>query len=542
MKAPQQLAPPSSESLVSAETPDWSRESKLFWQWHPSRSLLASLRAHARVRSSSRPDHVARRWLAVLRHRFWSAVTGAAIPLGCRISGGLLLPHPNGVVIHPGVEIGPNCLIFQQVTLGSGGPVPGVPFVGGHVDIGAGAKVLGGIVLAEHAKVGANAVLLCDLPAGATAVGIPARVAGAPPAPPPLEPAAATGIAVPLNVPAGKPVQIVNLSELDPHWHWLKPAFPHRPELVWDHVTSLSSTLPAGVPKRMTLARMLAARRAVSLLRNSGGRAMLVSHGPRPTMYGALALGRRAIATPHLAYSFNFTDLPTGANRGVMSKAFESVSEFTVFSNVERALYADYFDLPVERFTMRHWAVRKPTVGDPQVARIAGDYICALGSQARDYRVLFEAMKYLPAIRLVVVTNPECVAGLDRPANVEVMSQVPLEQTMNILAHSRMMVLPLRDSTVPCGHVTLVSAMHLGKACVVTDSLGVSDYVQMGVNGLTTEACDSQALKSAIVRLYESEELCRRYGGAGAAFATEHCSEVNAAQYFEACLSRLVKN
>ncbi len=54
----------------------------------------------------------------MLRHRFWSVVTGADIPLGCRIGGGLLLPHPNGVVIHPDAAIGPNCLIFQQVTLG----------------------------------------------------------------------------------------------------------------------------------------------------------------------------------------------------------------------------------------------------------------------------------------------------------------------------------------------------------------------------------------------------------------------------------------
>lgn len=85
------------------------------------------------------------------------------------------MPHPNGVVIHPDAVVGPNCLIFQQVTLGHG-PTPGAPIIGGHVDIGAGAKILGGIRVGDHARIGANSVVLSDVPPGATAVGIPAKV------------------------------------------------------------------------------------------------------------------------------------------------------------------------------------------------------------------------------------------------------------------------------------------------------------------------------------------------------------------------------
>jgi serine O-acetyltransferase len=111
---------------------------------------------------------------AVLRHRYWSVITGADIPLNCRLGGGLLLPHPNGIVIHPDAEIGPNCLLFQQVTLAVG--EGGAPKIGGHVDIGAGAKVLGPVTIGCHAKIGANAVVINDVPAGATAVGVPARI------------------------------------------------------------------------------------------------------------------------------------------------------------------------------------------------------------------------------------------------------------------------------------------------------------------------------------------------------------------------------
>lgn len=113
----------------------------------------------------------------MLRHRFWSVVTGADIPLESQLGGGLLLPHPNGIVIHPGAVVGVNCLLFQQVTIGVGSRV-GLPRIGGHVDIGAGAKILGGVVVGDHARIGANAVVLDDVPPGATAVGIPARLVG----------------------------------------------------------------------------------------------------------------------------------------------------------------------------------------------------------------------------------------------------------------------------------------------------------------------------------------------------------------------------
>ncbi|UAK26564.1 hypothetical protein K8P63_07625 [Sphingomonas nostoxanthinifaciens] len=83
------------------------------------------------------------------------------------------MPHPNGIVIHPDSVIGPNCLILQQVTLAAG--ADGAPRLGGHVDIGAGAKLLGGIVVGDHAVIGANAVVTRDVAPGTTVVGIPAR-------------------------------------------------------------------------------------------------------------------------------------------------------------------------------------------------------------------------------------------------------------------------------------------------------------------------------------------------------------------------------
>ena len=170
----QHVPPLPSQPTVSAIEPDWTREAVYGWQ--PQRRLLRCVRQHQKWHARRGPlARLICKYYA-LKHLFWSAVTGTDIPLSVRIGGGLLLPHPNGVVIHGHARIGPNCLIFHQVTLGEGGKKPGVPTLGGHVDVGAGAKLLGGITVGDHAKIGANAVVLCDVPPGRVAVGIPARI------------------------------------------------------------------------------------------------------------------------------------------------------------------------------------------------------------------------------------------------------------------------------------------------------------------------------------------------------------------------------
>lgn len=157
---------------ISSTDPDWSREYYRPFSWAPSRALLRSIRSYQKAPAGLRGALT--RKLAVLRHRFWSIVTGADVPLNARLGGGLVMPHPNGIVVHPAASIGPNSLIFQQVTLGS--KSGGVPRIGGHVEIGAGAKIIGAVTIGDHVRIGANAVVLQDVPSGAIAVGNPARI------------------------------------------------------------------------------------------------------------------------------------------------------------------------------------------------------------------------------------------------------------------------------------------------------------------------------------------------------------------------------
>jgi serine O-acetyltransferase len=118
-------------------------------------------------------------WVA----RFWSMLarllTGIEIHPGAKIGRRVFLDHGLGIVIGETTEIGDDCTIYQGVTLGGTSLYKGVkrhPTLGKGVVISAGAKVLGGFMVGDGARVGSNAVVLKEIPAGATAVGVPARI------------------------------------------------------------------------------------------------------------------------------------------------------------------------------------------------------------------------------------------------------------------------------------------------------------------------------------------------------------------------------
>ncbi|MBU5488909.1 serine O-acetyltransferase [Clostridium sp. MSJ-8] len=104
--------------------------------------------------------------------------TGIEIHPGAKIGRGLVIDHGMGVVIGETAEVGDNVLIYHGVTLGGTGKDKGKrhPTVGNNVVIGSGAKILGPIKIGDNSKIGANAVVLKEVPEGATAVGIPAKI------------------------------------------------------------------------------------------------------------------------------------------------------------------------------------------------------------------------------------------------------------------------------------------------------------------------------------------------------------------------------
>lgn len=132
-------------------------------------------------------------WHRVVCHRLWRAgarwlprwlshwsrwFTGIEIHPGATIGRRVFIDHGMGIVVGETAEIGDDCTLYHGVTLGGTSWNKGKrhPTLGRHVVLGAGAKILGPILVGDGAKVGSNAVVVRDVPAGATAVGIPARI------------------------------------------------------------------------------------------------------------------------------------------------------------------------------------------------------------------------------------------------------------------------------------------------------------------------------------------------------------------------------
>jgi len=112
--------------------------------------------------------------VALVLYRLNAAIGHAVIGRGAEIGPGLVILHSLGIVINTHVRAGNNLVLEHGVTIGAEKNLS--PILGDDVYIGAGAKIIGAVKIGSNVKIGANAVVTRDIPDGATAVGIPARV------------------------------------------------------------------------------------------------------------------------------------------------------------------------------------------------------------------------------------------------------------------------------------------------------------------------------------------------------------------------------
>lgn len=105
--------------------------------------------------------------------RFIEITTGISIPAECIIDKGLRIHHFGGVILHPSVKIGENCVLYHGVTIGDRGGRGNAARIGKNVMIGAGAVIIGEITIGDNCRIGANSVVNVDVPDGATVYGNP---------------------------------------------------------------------------------------------------------------------------------------------------------------------------------------------------------------------------------------------------------------------------------------------------------------------------------------------------------------------------------
>jgi serine O-acetyltransferase len=152
------------------------RELEIPWHVHPGFWIGAIFRLGAWARALRNPLF---RLPLMLIYRVakqpWRFFLNVELPVTARVGGGLCLVHPRNILIGAGCEIGEDCVIFHEVTLGRGA-VPGLPRIGNKVHIFVGARVLGPVTVGDGSMIGANCVVTRNVPPDSVVAQAPNRV------------------------------------------------------------------------------------------------------------------------------------------------------------------------------------------------------------------------------------------------------------------------------------------------------------------------------------------------------------------------------
>jgi serine O-acetyltransferase len=155
---------------------DWATHDRQ-WTRHGFWVLVVYRFGRWRYGIRSRPVRVPFSFLYKVMKFVSEMLLGVELPCEAVIGRRLVIEHVGGIVISGDAVFGDDCVIRNGVTVGlRNRGLAGSPRIGNRVDIGAGAKLLGSIHIGDDCAIGANAVVLCDVPSGSIAVGIPARV------------------------------------------------------------------------------------------------------------------------------------------------------------------------------------------------------------------------------------------------------------------------------------------------------------------------------------------------------------------------------
>ncbi len=155
------------------------------WQAHGRDWTRAGFRALAFHRFGVWRMQIRSKWLRApcsvlyrFLYRHARNVYGIELPYSAQIGKRVVFEHQHGIVIHGMCQIGDDSIIRQGVTIGNRyqNEPAAAPILGCRVNVGAGAKILGQLTIGDDAVIGANAVVLINVPAGATAIGVPAQI------------------------------------------------------------------------------------------------------------------------------------------------------------------------------------------------------------------------------------------------------------------------------------------------------------------------------------------------------------------------------
>ncbi|MFQ5649574.1 MAG: glycosyltransferase family 4 protein [bacterium] len=215
-----------------------------------------------------------------------------------------------------------------------------------------------------------------------------------------------------------------------------------------------------------------------------------------------------------MAFFFTKRKNPIYANlRYYFTKAaLAGVDKVICYSSKESTYYNRFFGCKSQKFHFVPYGVNIARIEEllrrnPQ----AGDFIFSAGSSNRDYKTFFEAVAGLDT-SVVVFAKKYNVAGLTVPDNVELKYDVYGDEYYNHLMSAKFVVVPLDDPELSSGQMVLLESMALGKAVIITQVWGVTDYVEDNKNALLVADHVSSDMRQKMELLLQKPDLARKLG------------------------------
>jgi glycosyltransferase involved in cell wall biosynthesis len=266
----------------------------------------------------------------------------------------------------------------------------------------------------------------------------------------------------------------------------------------------------------------LLAAQALEVVRLGGDHDAVVTWGERHSLMVALVMRlpvRLRRRPGHLAILV----WPSKRNRALLRYVLRDVDRFIVYSPLQRLYVEQMLAVGRERLIDAKYSVDtrfwRPGEG-------AGDLICSVGMEMRDYGTLMESLRPLDIpchiaagqgmfeMRWRTAEWDENVGEKPIPDNIT-LGQKPHTELRDLYARSRFVVVPVTPSDQDNGITAILEAFAMGKAVVATENPGNTKILEHGVNCLLVPPYDVDAMRSAIVELWNDPERCERFGAAG---------------------------
>jgi hypothetical protein len=237
---------------------------------------------------------------------------------------------------------------------------------------------------------------------------------------------------------------------------------------------------------------------------------------------------RTSVAVIGFNVSRRYLSTPFRWLNRLVNRVFRELSLIVVHSHAERDLFSRVHDLPRDLFKVVLWGYDIPKSFQGRADRWRSPFegrrfVSMIGRNNRDFGTLSRAIAGIevPAVFVTSSLNEAVPEGSEL---VRVLYDLSFDECLDVTQQSAVSITLLNDDLRGAGHITVVSAMHLGRPQIFSDAGVLRDYVRSGEHGICVPMGDVQRVRQAILDLFTDTDRGERYGALAKKFATTHLS------------------